>query len=443
MKYKSLIIALVAIVVIVLLNVDGCSDGDSIHGNSWNVETTRVSSSSDSIKLSTVYVNVDNSGSMKGYLDFSGYPQVNNNLVAYVTRPLDYFKNNYNSTLDIRCGTTKTNNIQEFRTKLNNGSILTGAVTELDKMIIAASKQVSDTTISIIVSDLVLSAGLQAIRTTKDSYLTIHKLDELGSTIHTALMDAKSIGVLIMQYYNDFNGNYYYNCTENTVNGHLYKNSLLHKRPYYIMVLGTPKTLKDLLAKKVFAQYNNIYASFGVNSNDMQTKKYSISADPSFVWQYNNDVEDPEAQSLGTLWTKTDMGNVRDHFTVIFDKFEIPAFVGDKYEIGDYSLDPVIDNIQDVSVTGQPYLSFKITMKPFDILPIVGESEFTLVCKSAWTNDATIDNDADIDDIKDLEGKTFGFRTIIKNIDDVYYGLNMRQPDVIARVRFKISKEIQ
>ena len=441
MKYKALIIAVVAVVVIILLNIS--TPPPVIHGNKWEVETSKVTPATDNaIRLSTVYVNVDNSGSMKGYVDFSGYPQVNNNFVANVTRPLDYFKNHYKSYLDIQCGSTRTDDILNFTNRLNNGSILTGAVTELDKMILAASRQVSDTTISILVSDLLLSAGHQAIIKANDHYLTIHKLPELGSTIRTSLMDAKSIGVLILQYYSDFNGNYYYNCTENTENRAFYRGNLLHNRPYYLMVLGTHKMLKDLLANQIFADYKNIYASFGLDASDMQKGHYKPSAESAFVWQYDNSAEDPNGEIMGTLWTNTDMGNVQDVFTVSFDRFDIPAFVGKQYEIGDYSLDPVIDNVRDISASGQPNLKFEIKMKPFNQLPDSAEAEFTLVCKTDWAVSATIDNDADINNVEELEGKTFGLSTIIKNIDDVYYGLNQRQPEVVARVRFKIAKEL-
>lgn len=441
-KTPLIVIAAIVIAALCLINIGG---GEYIHGGSFEAETTRINQISD-CKLVKAYVNLDNSGSMKGYTDFAGYPDARKTLVSTITKPLDNFKNTIGSELQIKCGSYRTNDVNAFRMELTTGNILSGAITELDKMIMNAVEESSDTTISILATDMVLSYGKAELVRKRDSWLNKHNLDDLGASIHTALKDANQINVLLLQYYSDFNGRYYCNCTENLENGSAFRNSLMKNRPFYLMVFGTKPMLKYLLANNVFASYDNIYASFGLESSDMITSKYNVSLSGNSNWLINIDPYNPDLEKPGTIWTQTDLGNAKETFEIDFKKFDMPAFVGKEYIVGDYSLSSTIYDVEDISVANEPNLKFRVTLKPFNELPKgQTEAEFTLINKLVWTTAATVDNDDDVnvEDLSVLEKKTWGLSAVIKNIDEVYYGANPRAPEVVARVRFNVSKEIE
>lgn len=444
MRNKTPLIVIAVIVIAALCLID--TGGDKyIHGGNFEAETTRINQTSD-CSLVKAYVNLDNSGSMKGYTDFAGYPDARKTLVSNITKPLDNIKNTIGSEVQIECGSYRTNDVSAFRKELTTGNILSGAITELDKMIMNAVTKASDSTISLLATDMVLSYGKAELIRRRDPWLNKHNLDDLGASIHTALKDANQINVLLLQYYSDFNGKYYCNCTENIEKGDIYKNTLMKNRPFYLMVFGTKPMLKYLLANNVFASYDNIYASFGLESSDMTTSKYNVSLSGNSNWLINVDPYNPDLEKPGTIWTETDLGNAKETFLIDFKKFDIPAFVGKDYIVGDYSLSSTIYDVEDISVANEPNLKLRVTLKPFDVLPMgQTESEFTLINQSAWTTAATVDNDDDVnvEDLNVLEKKTWGLSTVIKNIDEVYYGNNPRAPEVVARVKFNISKEIE
>lgn len=431
-----------ALIIIVLLLMPKKEVGD--HGNKYEVQTTMVQHGSKA-QVSQVFLLMDPSGSMKGYLDFAGYPDARKNLVNNICKPLDCLASDYQAELKVKYGTKgqfDNVNISAFREKMIKGESFNDATTMLDAMISDAVSHVSDTTVSMIVSDMVLSYGSKMLADKKDNWLNKHNLSDLGATIHSALKAAPNVEVLLLQYYSDFNGKYYYNCTENKENGAQYKNSLMLKRPYYIMVLGSRDMLMRLLDDGVFAKWENLYASFGLNDANMTTQKLNLQFSSSSSWLWDNSTEDPNAERMGTVWTTAALESQKETFTVEFNKFDIPAFLNQNYEIGDYHLSDVIESIRETTQASNPnLLRFEVTMKPFDRLPEVGDLEFTLISRNNWVEGASTEDDVNLENLSDLEGKTWGLSTIIENIDLAHYGKNGRPTDVVATVHFKVSKK--
>jgi hypothetical protein len=419
---------------------------DSVeHGNRYVVTTTKVEKA-DKAEVKEVFLLVDPSGSMKGYLDFGGYPDARKTMVNTITKPLDRLSSDYGASLKVKYGTsgnytvTSTTDVQN---RMTTGSAFNGAITMLDKMIADAVKQATDSTVSMLVSDMVLSYGRSVLISKNDPWLNKHNLGDLGSSIHTALKSAGDIKVLMLQYYSDFNGRYYYNCTENIENGNQYRNELMRDRPYYIMVFGKKEILESLLDNGTFVKFENIYASFDLDEKNMVESPLTVKFSPESTWISDNSSEDSSSEKTGTIWTSSDLDGSRETFEVQFKKFDIPAFLNQKYEIGDYHLSDVIEDIEEVTDPGNPnLLRFRITMKPFNVLPQTGTVAFTLICRNTWTKEASVkdDDDVNIDSVSDLEKKTWGLSTIIENIDDAYFGGSKRVPQTVASVDFKMAK---
>ena len=399
------------------------------------LNTTKKESISEA-NVKDVFLMVDPSGSMKGYLDFAGFPEARKTLVNTITKPLDRLSSDYAASLKVKYGTagnytvTTTKDVQD---KMTTGAAFNGAVTMLDLMIADAVKQVTDSSVSMLVSDMVLSYGRSKLISSKDYWLNTHNLSDLGSSIHTVLKSNTDVKVLLLQYYSDFNGKYYYNCTENLENGDKYRQELMKYRPYYIMVFGNKEMLKSLLDNGVFVSYENVYASFDLDDGDKIDSEMYVVLDPESVWI-------PE-ESTSTIYTTVNNGSVRESLEVQFKKFDIPAFLNQKYEIGDYHLSDVIESIDDVTDSGNPeQLRFRVTLKPYDKLPGKGKVEFTLVSGNTWAADASIEDDAKIDTVSVLEKKTWGFETIVKNIDDAYFPNAKRGNQAVASISFNIEK---
>lgn len=431
---------------IIILMVIGPKKEKIVHGNKYEVETTKVEKAGKA-DVKKVFLLIDPSGSMKGYLDFAGYPQAQKTIVSTITKPLDCFVSDYNADVLVKYGTAgnyTATAVPDLQRQMTTGGAFNGATTLLDQMVADAVMQATDSTVSMLVSDMVLSYGISRIRASGDPWLNKHNLDDLGATIHTALKGAQDVKVLLLQYYSDFNGRYYFNCTENIVNGSQYRQELMKGRPYYIMVFGKKGVLENLLDHGVFVKYENVYASFDLDADNMDKSALTLVFPATSSWTFNNITEDYNSEKTGTIWTTTDLGGTSDSFEAQFKKFDIPAFLNQKYEIGDYHLSDVIDDIEEVTEPGNPnLLRFKVTMKPFNRLPDTGKVEFSLVCENTWATDASVINDDDVNigSVGDLEKKTWGLSTIIKNIDAAYFGDGReRAPQTVARVSFNMAK---
>lgn len=443
---KVLIGVLAAILIVVLLAMPGCPKQKTIHGNKFEVETTKLIDDGET-PVAEIYVDLDPSGSWKGFTEFKGFPDARQNFIYNITTSVDKISKQYDSKkVEIKCGDLSMNTIKALIEKLNgSNSLFEKATTDLGNMIENSLLHVSDTSISILVSDMVLSHGKKKLKARGDNYYNKHDLnDGLAAKISNSLSNHGGVDILLIQYYSDFNGKYYYNYTENLENENRYRDSLMLNRPYYLMVFGPKAMLENLLKNNVFPQWEHIYASFGLDQSDMIKSKFTPSRDESSSWICDNSTEPGADTVIGTIWTKAQLGTQQDVIHLKFDKFDIPSFLNPNYEIGDYHLSEVIDDVRDVTLPSNPnVLCFDVTLKPYDDLPEEGMAEFTLVSKNNWIDEATVPNDDDcnITSLSELEGKTWGIGTVVRTINDVYFGTKEPRTEVIAKLKFKVAKQ--
>lgn len=444
MNKKALIrLGIFAVVLVIVLMVakDCGSDTEDQHSNRYTYEmtTTKVNEGKKD-KVSEVFLLMDPSVSMKGYFEVSKYKDATSNFISNVSLPLNNILTNRRASLKVKFGVAgnyNVSNVETLQKEIRDAKKFNAGTTLLDTMIYDAIQQVTDTSISILVSDMVLSHGGDRIKQ-KGIWYNKQTLDDLGAKIHTAIKKADNVNVLILQYYSDFNGDYYYDCTENNLEGRKrqFKGQLMKNRPYYLMVFGERNELESLLANDIFPKYNNLYASFGLDDSNMATSDLTIVLDQSSTWLWDDNTK--------TLRCSAKMDNEQEVITVEFNKPNIPTFINQEYKIGSYDNSTVIDTVTEIADKSNPdVLKFRVTLKPYNKLPNEGLLEFQLLStNSDWVKEATVvdNNDAEIDTLSVLEKKTWGFSTIIDNIDAAFFGNQVRKPDMVSRVKFNISK---
>jgi len=445
------IVAVIFIVVLLLLP----RKEKGTHGNKFEVQTTYVNKVKKPV-VSQIFLLLDASGSMKGYMDFSGLDNAKKNFANNVCYPLGSLVNDTNHPASLKVkyggkGSFENVDINGFNALLTDGKTFNDATTKLADMISDALKQVSDTSIAMLVSDMVLSYGQKELVSKNDLAYNKNHLPDLGNEVLLSLKAVPGVDVLLLQYSSSYNGFYYYNCQENLIKDpktnkiikgeSQYKGQLMNNRPYYIMVFGNRNMLSGLIDADVFAPWDNLYASFGLDNSDMTTGKLNMEFAPSSSWIWDNSSEDYESENMGTIWTTAELGSTQETFTVEFNKFDIPAFLNQKYEIGDYHLSKVVDKIKETTDPSNPkLLRFEVTLKPFNQLPEEGDLEFNLISQNSWVKGSSIDDDSNID-ITTIEGKTWGLNAIVENIDKARFGNSGRPIDEVATVHFKVSKK--
>ena len=417
---------------LLILLIHECTKTKPVFGKRFEMTCTKDydgTTEDCAIKSATFYF--DNSGSMRGYTDFHD-PNAEKRIVATTTEGLTNLEALGVESIKIECGNTIIKSIDEYRIKLRDGKLLNGATTELGDMFKNATKQVSDTSISIIVSDMVLSYGSDKVR--NNHWLNKINLLDLGADIYRTVSQAKNeknVHFAVLQYLSDFNGNYYCNCTEkfeNPVNNRRFYDSLMYNRPYYIVVVGEEQALKSIIANQCFKDYSKIYTTFGLDADDYMTQPFAVkrTAGP---WALGTDKNEN-----GCLVATTNKDEAE--FEISFDPFAIPRYVNSDYHVGQFS-----SNIQGVVPNSRT--SYVVSLYPcktkYDAKKGLEQAWFTLESANGieWAQKSSIDDDVNISGLKELEGKTFGLNTVMSNIDKAYFPQG-RPKDQVAKIEFNI-----
>ena len=423
---KKLIWIPVGVAVLILLIYE-IAKPKSEYGSNFTMKCTTIKGPNAPLKNVVLYF--DNSGSMKGYTDFIGYPDAKKSIVSSTVNGLT---NLSVSNLRIECGTTVIDDILQYQEKLTTGTLLNGAITELDKMLRNASEQVSDTSISIIVTDMVLSYGKGELVSKKDNWLNKHNLSDLGSSVYNTvkkIKEEKDAHFLILQYLSDYNGKYYYNCTENLIMPkNLKYDSLMHNRPYYIVVIGKKEALKPIINKECFTGYANMYTSFGLDETDYTEQPFTADKPHTGGWSLGN-----KNDKAGCLVADNKQNGTT--FAISFDTFEIPKYIDANYKVGSYS-----ENIEMVEYRSNK--EFTVKLKPCTTSKdTVKAAWFTLESPAGnnWAAKCSIENDNDVEikSLKDMESKTWGLNYVIDNIDKAFFPKE-RPDDRVATINFNI-----
>lgn len=379
-------------------------------------------STSNSIKKVTFLI--DNSGSMRGYMDFSGnklqFKDATKSLIAKTGVFMGNCENILAATTLALCN-GNSYSTKETEQSLNNYSAFTGPVTEVDKLISnAILKSQEDGSISIVVSDLVLSYGKSELINKKDKYYNLHNLENLKTSIQNQFHRLKNEdkGVLIVKYESDFNGNFYCNYTENIepVN---YKDSLMEKRPFYFIILGNNKAIKELCYKKCIPTgYTHIFSSIPLTEDDMKKEIYTVTQ-PSEQVQWilgnpNPQKENNAKENTFTISLDKNIKQAKSSFTISFTPFVVPDYVNN--HLTPKVNDKVIESITDI-VDSQ---SFTITTRPYSELP--KKSEIRIEFQSPRFTDfstSSIKDDVNCSS-EQLKGRTWGFEAIAEAMFEAY-----------------------
>ena len=383
---------------------------------------------------------IDFSGSMRGYVDFSNLANAanaNSEMKSTITNFLDKVEEAYQVKTANYCGGVSYDK-DVFRRKLQDGSIFNQGTTLLHEMIEENCAKANDTTLVAIVSDMVLSFGRGKLIASKDTFYNKNHLDDLSGAIHTAMtnLKVKGLDVVLLQYYSDFNGRYYYNYTENISGSNAYHGKIMKNRPYYILLAGKEDALKSILAKDCIKDAENVYASFGIKESDMRTVSCNIiQNDTTLFWTQGNDT----TNNVSGFWTSDDLEKNTTKFNIVCSDFKIPAYLNKKSLSGYCSVGKVSSITYD---DRHDDISFCLETKPFDQLGKQTDVQIEIKSTNDWKNEATtLDND-DVDKkVEVLEKRTWGFSHIIDAIDLAFHGKDIPESNVIGKFTFVLIKK--
>ena len=236
-----------------------------------------------------------------------------------------------------------------------------------------------------------------------------------------------------MQYYGHFNGDYYYNCTEN-IEPNVYKGRLMKNRPFYLMVIGTKSNLENLMKNKCFVKPVNVYSSFLLNSDMNDTIHFDVTKKMGNVGWQIGDPDDIQKVRKGSIMTNADFGEEKSTLTVSCRRFELPGYVNTDSN-GNFKIEwnrKYIDKVEDLST--KSVLTYDIKLKPHKNLQSDDDVWIRLIDKYDWVTDANSE-----DDTKNLTpGKTWGIKKVIENINDVYNDSKEVKPQVITTFSIKM-----
>lgn len=410
----------------------------TVHGTKAEMEVPATAASkADAPKALTVIL--DNSGSMQGYVNFKstadGFAEAKQTMVTNVADFMGNVDSRFSITSTARCG-IKSYTSDQLIQAMRNYSAFSGAITELDGLTQKAIEMASDTAVSVIVSDMILSYGKAAvIRNGKD--YNRHELPALSSLVGNQFkqLKKKDIGVLILKYTGDFNGNYYFNCTEN-VEPCEFKNTLLKNRPYYFFVIGKERYIKALCVDNCFPKPEEVFSTIEFDDEDMMKQPFTVTTtQSSLAWnvgEVNGGNDEPIC-----LWTKDNFGDAMAKFEFKFDEIVIPL-----YARGNVVADFDRDVVSNVTFDSASLNYLNVTLNQFNKLPKSDndvEIELEVERGANTASLSSLDVDYGITPAE-LEGKTWGFASIIEKIYEAY-GIKADDTDTIAKLEFSISKK--
>lgn len=443
MKQKILYIILGVFAVVILINVIKTIVHETEYGTKAEIKVPMVScSDSDSIKK--VIFMIDNSGSMRGYVDFSGNsPQFDSARSALLAKTGDFMgrcENKLSAQTEALCNGNSYNTSATMR-KLGNYTAFSGAITEVEKMISQAIDKSNDSTLTVIVSDMILSYGLKVLKNMKDDKYNYRKLEDLKVDIRNQFYRLKNegMGILIAKYEADFNGKYYYNHTENiTPSG--FKDSLMKKRPFYFVVIGKTQRIKELCNNNCLPEdYKAIFSSLCLENHDLICKDYQVTQPNNQAsWILGNPdgkQQTEAAKRTYTISTNKNFKEAKFSFNFSFDPPKIPTYVSD-------SLSVVHDKnyLSNVSISANRD-TITVQTCPFEQLP-KGTTTLKVECTSPrhryYQSSSTLDDVTC--SLKDMEGKTWGFEAVVKALYEAY---DIKKGDFnkVISLEFNIIKE--
>lgn len=359
----------------------------------------------DSIKPPLLKVFIENSGSMDGYMcDGSQLKDAIYDYVSELNRYTDTTELFYiNSTIIPYKG-----NISEYIKDLNPSSFRQAggnrANTDLGSIIATILENLSDTTVSVFVSDCILDLPSKNAQ----KFLTNCEI-QIKEVIVSARKKIPNLGVEVLKLTSDFNGKYYY------PNGEVEELKDV-KRPYYIWIFGDKKWLAQLNKRVPFSMLEKYGLGGVVPFADISDIAYDIQN------QYGNG---------GVIVPRN--GEYKARIYADFSTtLQLDGTIQDKsnYEFNNENL--IVDGIYPISYENSRYthfINFSIpegTRIAQDCLIFYAPKMPLWVVESNDTTGVNISNNLD---------KTTGIRYLIQGVADAY-----KTEKVCTKIKFNVKR---
>lgn len=422
---KNTLLLILGIIVIFSILITTCGKDKNTY-EALTTKSVKASALQAADTIENIKLYLETSASMKGYINKygandSGY--IIKEAIPYLITDLKKeFSDPKLYTISI---TPKefTQGKNAFVRSLVSGHGVNGGSTHIHGIFNEILERHSNNDISFLISDCILDIGNN--KSQKESVKT---------GLYEILTNKNNISAILIQYYSEFNADYYY---DQTGSGTPYRGHgrVMHNRPFYIWVLGNEYNLKRLLEKEVFKGYNNIF-TYGIKfDNDIDYKLIpSIKSGKIFI---SND-------NKLTLINKKKSDNVA--FGIGLDLSGYPNFMHDPAYLKKYMkpsqqqqyfmrVDPYTKN--GYLQKNQNHQKFKeiqsqlasythlVNLTLSDIRPNM-DTVFSLHLykqEAPWISNASINSDLDVD-LEILEKKTYSFNIITDAFKDRYYPNN-------------------
>ena len=404
-KNRKIFLALLAIVLVVVI-MFAITDGDPSHGNKLTMNyLTETNTSGEKFH---VLLELENSGSMKGFMMRNQQVEYNNlNFIRNIKNLVSNLENDTVVSLDWKCGSISGSDYTSLDQQgLENGEIFNAGTSLLQTYIQRLSAKANDTVVTMFVSDMVFS-----VNNVNDlNKVKAELVNNLCPDVRNALQKAKknNTELLMLQYTSDFNGDYYYNCQKPQP---IYKNKkvTLKQRPYYVLVFGTKQNLNYLVSQNKLPNCEKMWATYTFDDSNYASQE--LKTTPNKHWKnYAPDATEP----VFTFWTLEDWETQTSEVEIELDTaIQLPRFLE--------NWQPFCDSKAVSSVTKISDTKIKVSVKNFDQLGRIEKVDIKLISSRSNWDACSIENDVlPLDSVQLLEGKTWAFSYLMETIKDVY-----------------------
>lgn len=428
-KNRKIFLILLAIVVGVVLVVLSISD-DKHHGNKLTMSYLNTEKSEVMNEKFHAIIEIENSVSMKGFV----VPRQGMNCLNMTFEPTigDLVSNlNHDTTISSTkwcCGSRSGKSTSDlYNNGLKEGRIFTGSSTQLEQYISKVGSKANDSVVAMFVSDMVFSLA----QMNGDACKIVNNVNKLKTLVTDSLkgLESKKIHLLMLQYTSDFNGQYYYNCTNN-LRSCSFRGELLKKRPYYVLVFGTKQNLNYLVTQNKLPKCENMWSTYTFDESNYTSQ--GLNTYPDKHWK---NFDQDQANPVFTFWTDNDWEMQTSEVEIeLTQTIKLPDFLE--------NWQPVCDSraVSCVTKISGSDTKIKVSVKSFDQLAREEDVEIKLISSRSSWDACNIDDDIlPLDSVRLLDGKTWGFSYLMEAIKDVYPTID--DSVIVGEFNFKFMKE--
>lgn len=377
--------------------------------------------------------------SMKGYVNSNAvghYPL--KEVISFLITDLDKIYSDITQIYTVTNNPRKyTQGKERFEDQLSKGIILGGKSSKLQNVFGHVIDAVTENSVSILVSDCIPDLGRDDTKANSSKITT---------KIYQHLIQKEDLGVVVFQYFSDFNGTYYYdrlNTGSRNSRKRPYYDRILKYRPFYIWIFGNKHIVKELVTRDIFGKY-------------AQSHSYNIPMNNAAFHLLKNPRKGKIAINIenNLLRIKEISQNRPVQFTMGINLHkQLRGFHKQFMDSNNYTVEPgFLKETIVLKIKNRSILSEKNVDKPtieheklshflqpifHDLDPNTEKIKITLFNKNPlWIKQTSLDDDLGIA-ADSLTYKTFAFNTITKAFDRAFKSQN----DTLAH--FTLTKKRQ